>query len=72
MIANNHEYRVTMEQAKELEAALSQPDLRPEDPDSRHVQLIRAGIESRLHDLRAELAEYEQRQASNRVGTRHS
>jgi hypothetical protein len=70
MIADELEYRVTQGQAERLAAALREADQEAGDPDPRHEQLIRAGLESQLHDLRAELVEYEARRVGQRASTR--
>ena len=61
MIADAHEYQVTLEAAQRLEAALADADRESLDLDPRHQQLLHAAIESQLHDFRAELAAYETR-----------
>jgi hypothetical protein len=70
MIADEHEYRVTQEQIERLAAALREADQGAGDSDSRHEQLMRAGLASQLHDLRAELVEYEARRVGQQASTR--
>ncbi len=70
MIADEHEYRVTLEQAERLALALAEADREASAPDARHRRLMRAALESQLDDLRAELADYEARQVSRQAGTR--
>jgi hypothetical protein len=65
-----HEHRVTQEQAARLVRALAEADQAPAEADLRHQQLMRAALESQLHDLQAELADYEARQALRQAGAR--
>jgi len=65
MIASENEYRVTLQAVRDLAVALLEADHDSREVDVRHRQLIQDGIESQLHDLRAEVAEYESRVFAN-------
>ncbi len=61
MIADEHEYQVTMDAVQRLAAALAEADGEAPEQDPRHQQLMRAAIASQMHDLQADLAAYEAR-----------
>lgn len=67
MIADDVEYRVTLDAAARLAAALEEADTEAAEPDPRHQRLMRAALASQLHDLRAEFAEYQARAGRRRA-----
>jgi hypothetical protein len=61
MIANEQEYRITVEEAAAFEEALATVDEENEQLSPRLRQAMRDSLESQLQTLRAEMAEYKAR-----------
>lgn len=59
MIANERQYGITKTAIERFEKALAQVDERAAERHPRLQQAMRAGMESQLEELRAQVAEYE-------------
>ena len=59
MIANERQYRITRAALTRFEEALTNSSQEPSQLDPRLQRAIREGIESQVHELREELAEYD-------------
>jgi hypothetical protein len=63
VLANDHQYLVTLGLIKRFERALAAPNR--EGLQSRAADATRAGLRSQLDDLGAEIAEYRARRKGN-------
>jgi hypothetical protein len=61
VIANSREYQITLEEALRFEEALAHVDEENAELSPRLRQAMRESLESQLEELRAQLAEYENR-----------
>ncbi len=57
MITNQRQYRTTQARIERFRQALAEPDA--EDLHPRAAQAMRDGLQSQLHDLEAEVAQYD-------------